>query len=65
MGSGGHVHGDQPGFYEPGGLAVSGDTLYVADTNHHRALAVDLRTKRWRVLLGQAAPIAAGESEDR
>ena len=38
------------GFYEPGGLSVAGDTLYVADTNHHRIVAVDLKTKDVRVL---------------
>jgi sugar lactone lactonase YvrE len=38
------------GFYEPGGLSVSGDTLYVADTNHHRIVAVDITTKKARVL---------------
>ena len=43
---------DELSFYEPGGLAVSGDTLYVADTNHHRILAVDLGSGAWRVLLG-------------
>jgi sugar lactone lactonase YvrE len=41
-------------FWEPGGLAVEGDTLFVADTNHHRVVAVDLPTGRWRVLLGGA-----------
>jgi len=38
------------GFYEPGGLSIGGNTLYVADTNHHRVLAVDLTTHRARVL---------------
>jgi sugar lactone lactonase YvrE len=41
---------DAIGFYEPGGLSVAGDTLYVADTNHHRIVAVDLKTKAPRVL---------------
>jgi len=31
-------------FYEPGGLAVHGDTLYVADTNNHVVRVVDLPT---------------------
>jgi YVTN family beta-propeller protein len=38
------------GFYEPGGLSIAGGTLYVADTNHHRIVAVDLATKKARVL---------------
>ena len=37
-------------FYEPGGLGVAGDTLYVADTNHHRIVAIDLKTRKPRVL---------------
>lgn len=38
------------GFYEPGGLAVAGDTLYIADTIHHRIVAVDIQTKAARVV---------------
>jgi DNA-binding beta-propeller fold protein YncE len=38
------------GFFEPGGLSVGGDVLYVADTNHHRVVAVDVKTKTPRVL---------------
>ncbi|MCB9951512.1 MAG: redoxin domain-containing protein [Planctomycetaceae bacterium] len=35
---------------EPAGLAVAGDTLYVADTNNHRVLTVDLKSKATKVL---------------
>ena len=38
------------GLFEPGGLDVAGDTLYIADTNHHRILAVDLATKHAKVV---------------
>jgi sugar lactone lactonase YvrE/peroxiredoxin len=38
------------GFFEPGGLCVGGDVLYVADTNHHRVIAIDMKTKRPHVL---------------
>lgn len=38
------------GFYEPGGISIAGDTLYVADTNHHRVVAVEIPTKKVRVL---------------
>ena len=31
-------------FYEPGGVSVAGDTIYVADTNNHVIRAVDART---------------------
>ena len=37
-------------FYEPGGISIAGDTMYVADTNHHRVVAVDVATKKARVL---------------
>lgn len=39
-----------PNFSEPAGLAIAGNTLFVADTNHHRICAVDLSTKAMRVL---------------
>ncbi len=35
---------------EPGGLSIGGDTLYIADTNHHRILVVDIATKEVRPL---------------
>jgi DNA-binding beta-propeller fold protein YncE len=38
------------GFFEPGGISVGGDTLYVADTNNHRVLAVEIPTKKARTL---------------
>jgi DNA-binding beta-propeller fold protein YncE len=31
-------------FFEPGGLSVAGQTLYVADTNNHAIRAIDLET---------------------
>lgn len=70
------VYGDgQPGaaaqggavrFFEPGGLSVAGDELYVADTNNHRVVRLHLRTNaRSEVVFeGLAPPLrgAAGES---
>ena len=49
------------GFYEPGGISVAGDTLYVADTNHHRVVAVDIPTKAVRVLDVQAPAVPAAK----
>jgi hypothetical protein len=46
----GQVDGAMPSFYEPGGLAVAGDKLYVADTNNHAIRVVDLNTKEARTL---------------
>ena len=36
--------GDRPLFYEPGGIAVLGTTLFVADTNNHSIRLIDLDT---------------------
>jgi len=36
-----------PAFFEPGGLSVAGDELFVADTNNHRVLRINLRTGAW------------------
>ncbi|MEK6333880.1 MAG: thioredoxin-like domain-containing protein [Acidobacteriota bacterium] len=46
----GQADGARPSFYEPGGLAVAGDKLYVADTNNHAVRVVDLKTKETRTL---------------
>ncbi len=46
----GQADGEKPSFYEPGGLAVAGDRLYVADTNNHAIRVVDLKTKETRTL---------------
>ena len=46
----GQADGAAPSFYEPGGLAVAADKLYVADTNNHAIRVVDLRTKQTKTL---------------
>ena len=46
----GQIDGERPSFYEPGGLAVANDKLYVADTNNHAIRVVDLKTKETRTL---------------
>jgi len=47
LGSGrmGDTDGTSPRFYEPSGLAISGNMLYVADTNNHAIRVADLSTK--------------------
>ena len=52
VGSGkpGQDDGNKPSFYEPGGLAVTTDKLYVADTNNHAIRVVDLKTKETKTL---------------
>jgi DNA-binding beta-propeller fold protein YncE len=37
-------------FNEPGGLALIGDTLYVADTNNHAIRVIDLKTNEVKTL---------------
>jgi len=53
---------------EPGGLSVSGSSLYVADTNNHRIVVMDLATKVSRVFevtgLTPPAPPKATEVRD-
>ena len=46
----GQAEGGAASFYEPGGLAVAGDKLYVADTNNHAIRVVDLKTKQTKTL---------------
>ncbi len=52
VGSGkpGQMDGARASFYEPGGLAIAHDKLYVADTNNHAIRVVDLKTKETRTL---------------
>jgi thiol-disulfide isomerase/thioredoxin len=46
----GQADGARPSFYEPSGLAVAGDKLFVADTNNHAIRIVDLKTKETKTL---------------
>ncbi|MGH9958473.1 MAG: hypothetical protein ACREBC_15290, partial [Pyrinomonadaceae bacterium] len=39
-----------PSFYEPGGLSVASNKLYVADTNNHAIRVVDLTTRETSTL---------------
>jgi len=46
----GQTDGASPSLYEPGGLSVADNKLYVADTNNHAVRVVDLKTKEIRTL---------------
>jgi len=46
----GQTDGAMPSFYEPGGLTLAGDKLYVADTNNHAIRVLDLKTKETKTL---------------
>jgi len=38
----------KPAFFEPGGLSVAGEYVFVADTNNHRVVRLHLTTGEWR-----------------
>ncbi len=46
----GQTDGAAAAFYEPGGLSVANDKLYIADTNNHAVRVVDLKTKQTSTL---------------
>ena len=46
----GQADGAQSSFYEPGGLSVANNMLYVADTNNHAVRIIDLRTRQTSTL---------------
>jgi DNA-binding beta-propeller fold protein YncE len=57
-------------FYEPGGLAVAGATMYVADTNNHRIRTIDLASRAVSTLVPKGVPLPqeaarAGGSQSR
>jgi thiol-disulfide isomerase/thioredoxin len=41
----GQTDGNSPSLYEPGGLSVANNKLFIADTNNHAVRVVDLKTK--------------------
>lgn len=45
IGKAGFRDGAKPQFYEPGGIAIANEKLYVADTNNHAIRVVDMKTK--------------------
>jgi hypothetical protein len=55
----GQADGEMASFYEPGGLTIANDKLYVADTNNHAIRVIDLKTKRATTLRinGLAPPV--------
>ena len=51
LGKPGQADGAMPSFYEPGGISIAGNKLYVADTNNHAIRVVDLNTKETKTLV--------------
>ncbi len=56
-----------PAFFEPGGLCVAADELFVADTNNHRVIQLNLKTHKWceLILEGLSAPSQPHEPDAR
>ncbi|MDQ1613241.1 MAG: hypothetical protein QOG00_3172 [Pyrinomonadaceae bacterium] len=46
----GHADGAHASFYEPGGLSLANNKLYVADTNNHAVRVIDLATAQTSTL---------------
>ncbi len=64
----GQADGGSPSLYEPGGLSVANNKLYIADTNNHAIRVVDLKTRvtstlRIKGLEPPTLAIIAAESE--
>ena len=52
------------GLFEPGGLHASGDDLFIADTNNHRIVHVNLQTHAWTELkIAGLTPPASSSTE--
>ncbi|HEV2800107.1 MAG TPA: thioredoxin-like domain-containing protein [Pyrinomonadaceae bacterium] len=65
----GQTDGAEGSFYEPGGLSVAGNKLYIADTNNHAVRTVDLKsgqtsTLPLRNLRPPAASARASETDN-
>jgi thiol-disulfide isomerase/thioredoxin len=60
----GQADGDQPSFYEPGGLSYANGKLYIADTDNHAIRVIDVATGRTSTLTlrGLQPPQATGAS---
>ncbi len=53
----GNEDGEQPRFYEPGGLSFADERLFIADTNNHAIRIVDLASKTVSTLtIGELCP---------
>jgi DNA-binding beta-propeller fold protein YncE len=63
-GTPGHADGEKARFFEPGGLSVAGDRLYVADTNNHAIRVADLATGRVSTLALKGLPPPAASGAD-
>ena len=60
----GQADGSSPSFYEPAGLSVANNKVYVADTNNHAIRVIDLKTRQTSTLRinGLMPPVLSVES---
>lgn len=65
-GKSGQTDGAKPSFYEPAGLTIANEKLFIADTNNHAIRVVDLKTKQVSTLKlnGLTPPINENVSDD-
>ncbi|WKZ17302.1 MAG: thioredoxin-like domain-containing protein [Candidatus Jettenia caeni] len=65
LGSGqfGHDDGKDAQFYEPGGLSIANNKLYIADTNNHAIRVMDIRTKEVNTLQVTGLKVEVSESK--
>ena len=64
----GQSDGSSPSFYEPAGLSVANNRVYVADTNNHAIRVIDLKTRqtstlRIKGLMPPTQPLESSSSE--
>ncbi|RME40724.1 MAG: hypothetical protein D6788_02735, partial [Planctomycetota bacterium] len=57
------TEGEPVAFFEPGGLSVTGDMLFVADTNNHRIVRIDLASGAWTEVIFDGLEAPASEVE--
>jgi thiol-disulfide isomerase/thioredoxin len=60
----GSERGGRPALFEPGGLHVADDVLYVADTNNHRVLRVALPSLEWAEVRIEGLEAPAAEARE-
>ncbi len=65
-GKAGQTDGAKASFYEPAGLSIAGEKLFIVDTNNHAVRVVDLKTRQVSTLkiTGLAPPVVSEQTEN-
>ncbi len=61
--AGAHTDDGRVQFFEPGGLHAADGVLYVADTNNHRVVRVDLKSGDWAEVMVEGLARPAGDTD--